>query len=307
MSILSKSYFHIEEDAYKFVEGKLWPHGPACPKCKEYKRVSKMRGKSTRIGTYKCYVCRKPFTVKVGTIFESSHIKMNLWLQAIYLMVTSKKGISSNQLHRTLGITLKSAWFMSHRIREAMRADKINLFGKTGGTIEADETLISNALERHSGECGYAHKNKVLSLIDRDSGRSQSMVMDNLKYTTIMPLLKANIAKEAKIMADEAKHYRTVNKHFAEHGSVVHSAGEYVNADNGDIHVNNTKGYFSFFNRGMKGVYQHCGTNHLHRYLAEYGVRYNNRKANGIEDEERADILLTGVVGNRLTYRQSSQ
>ena len=307
MSILSKDYFHNEEDAYRFVEGKLWPHGPTCPKCKERKRVSKMKGKSTRIGAYKCYVCRKPFTVKVGTIFESSHIKMNLWLQAMYLMATSKKGISSNQLHRILGITLKSAWFVSHRIREAMRTNEINLFGKGGGTVEADETFIGNARERRPGARGYAHKNKVLSLIDREAGRSLSMVVDNLKSTTIMPILKASIAKEAKIMTDKAKHYRNVKKHFAEHGSVVHSAKEYVNAENASIHVNNAEGYFSVFKRGMKGVYQHCGTNHLHRYLAEYDFRYSNRKGNGIEDEERADILLSGVVGKRLTYQQSAQ
>ena len=177
MSILSKDYFHSEEAAYKFVEGKLWPRGPTCPKCKECKRVSKMNGKSTRIGAYKCYVCRKPFTVKVGTIFESSHIKMNLWLQAMYLMATGKKGISSNQLHRTLGITLKSAWFVSHRMREAMGNDEINLFGKGGGTVESDETFIGNARERHPGARGYAHKDKVLSLIDRESGRSQSMAV----------------------------------------------------------------------------------------------------------------------------------
>ena len=300
MSILSKDYFHNEEKAYSFVEWKVWPHGPTCPKCKERKRVSKMNGKSTRIGTYKCYVCRKPFTVKVGTIFESSHIKLNLWLQAMYLMATSKKGISSNQLHRTLGITLKSAWFMSHRIREAMRNNEINLFGKSGGIVEADETFIGNAREHRPGARGYSHKDKVLSLIDKETGHSESMVVDNLKSSTVMRILNANIAKEARLMTDEAKHYNKAGKHFAEYGSVVHSVKEYVDADNAEIYVNNTEGYFSVFKRGMKGIYQHCGTNHLHRYLAEHDFRYSNPKANGIEDEERADILLSGVVGKRL-------
>ena len=307
MSILSKDYFHNEEEAYKIVERKLWPNGPTCPKCKEHKRVSKMKGKSTRIGAYKCYICRKPFTVKVGTIFESSHIKMNLWLQAMYLMASSKKGISSNQLHRTLGITLKSAWFVSHRIRKAMHTDEINLFGNGGGTVEADETFIGNAREWRPGARGCALKNKVLSLIDRESGRSQNMVVDNLKSSTVTPILKSNIAKEAQIITDEAKNYGNVNKPFARHGSVVHSAKEYVNADNADSHIYNTQGYFSVLKRGMKGVYQQCGTSHLHRYPAEYDFRYSNRKANGIEDEERASILLAGVTWERLTYQQSAQ
>ena len=173
MSILSKDYFHNEEAAYKFVESKLWPHGPTCPKCKERKRVSKMNGKSTRIGTYKCYICRKPFTVKIGTIFESSHVKLNLWLQAIYMMGASKKGVSANQLHRTLQVTLKTAWFMGHRIREAMKDINPALFGKDGGDTEADETFIGNLYKKPAGQRAYAHMNKVLSLVESQYGTGQ--------------------------------------------------------------------------------------------------------------------------------------
>lgn len=177
MSGLSAPHFHDEQAAYDFVEARVWPNGPTCPKCGERERVSKMGGKSTRIGAYKCYACRKPFTVKVGTVFESSHVPMNIWLQAIYLMCASKKGISSNQLHRILGVTLKTAWFMSHRIREAMRSGDLAPMGGEGGVVEVDETFIGHDREMKpygvkKGR-GYAHKHKVLSLVDRKDRTGQ--------------------------------------------------------------------------------------------------------------------------------------
>ena len=190
MNILSKPCFHNEEEAYKFVESKLWPHGPTCPKCGERDHVGKMNGKSTRIGLYKCYECKKPFTVKIGTIFESSHVKMHVWLQAIYLVASSKKGVSSNQLHRALGVTLKTAWFMSHRIREAMKDDGSFKFGTGGGTVEVDETFISHTFKKPKGHRGYAHKNKVLSLVDRDTKQARSVVVDDLRVSTLLPILK---------------------------------------------------------------------------------------------------------------------
>ena len=306
MSNLSKPHFHNEEAAYEFVESKLWPDGPVCPHCKENKRISKMRGKSTRIGLYKCYACRKQFTVKIGTIFECSHVKMHVWLQAIYMVAGSKKGVSSNQLHRTLGVTLKTAWFMSHRIREAMRIDDGDQFGTGGGIVEADETFIGITYKKPAGHRAYAHKNKVLSLLDRDTGRTRSMVVDDLKATTVMPILKAHIAKEAKLMTDEAQHYHFAKKHFAKHGTVVHSAGEYVFAFDRSIHTDTIEGFFSIFKRGMKGVYQHCAHHHLHRYVNEFDFRYNYRIANGVEDEQRADVLLSGVKGKRLTYQTAA-
>ena len=306
MSILSKPYFHNEEAAYELVESRLWPNGPTCPKCGEQERVSKMKGKSTRIGTYKCYVCRKPFTVKVGTIFESSHIKMNLWLQAIYLIASSKKGISSNQLHRTLGVTLKTAWFMSHRIREAMKDDSLSTFGSGGGMVEVDETYMGKT--KGMGKGGHlSKKRKILTLIDRDSKQARSVVVDRISINTIMPIVKANIDREAQLMTDQAMVYKKIGNEFSEHHTVNHGVGEYVNKKRPELHTNTVENYFSVFKRGLKGTYQHCGHNHLNRYLAEFDFRYNNRAALDVTDEQRADVLLSGVVGKRLTYQTANQ
>ncbi|HSH86811.1 MAG TPA: IS1595 family transposase [Methylophilus sp.] len=311
MSILSAPYFHNEEAAYAYVESKLWTNGPVCPHCATFDRIGKMGGKSTRIGTYKCYTCRKPFTVKVGTIFESSHIPMRLWLQAIFLISSSKKGISSNQLHRTLGITIKSAWFMSHRIREAMKSTDVTLFGSNGGDVEVDETFIGRDFTKKPKGSpigrGYEHKNKVLSLVDRNTKQARSIVVDDLKISTLLPILQANIQTEARLLTDEAGQYTNrysgMNKHFREHGFTKHGSGEYVSKVDPTVHTNTIEGFFSIFKRGMKGIYQHCAHNHLNRYLAEYDFRYNNRVALGVNDTDRADKLLRGVIGKRLTYK----
>jgi transposase-like protein len=302
-SILSAAHFHNEEAAYKFVEGRIWPRGPICPHCGGVERNSLMGGKSTRIGTYKCYDCRKPFTVKVGTIFESSHIPLRLWLQAISLIASSKKGISSNQLHRTLGVTLKSAWFMSHRIREAMRSGDLTPFGQGGGAVEIDETYIGQDKPRQHGHRGGHHKRKVLSLVDRTTGRAKSMVVETVSAKELVPILRANIAREAHIMSDEASWYSPLSLAFAKHDSVNHSAYEYVRLSDRNVHTNTIEGFFSIFKRGMKGVYQHCGKEHLHRYLAEFDFRYSERAKLGVDDQQRADKLLKGVVGKRLTYQ----
>src|SRR5437762_361410 len=190
-SILSAPHFVNEDDAVAFVESRLWPRGPVCPHCGGVEHNSKLAGKSTRIGTYKCYDCYKPFTVKVGTIFESSHIALRLWLQAIFLIASSKKGISSNQLHRTLGVTLKSAWFMSHRIREAMRTGGLAPFGSNGGSVEIDETYVGAELGKanRKARANAKPKSKVLSLVDRASGQSYSMVVDNIDWQTVKPIL----------------------------------------------------------------------------------------------------------------------
>lgn len=300
-SILSAAYFHNEEAAYAFVEARVWSHGPVCPKCGVIGRSGKLGGNSTRIGVYKCYDCRKPFTVKVGTIFESSHIPLRLWLQAIFLIASSKKGISANQLHRTLGITLKSAWFMGHRIREAMREGEFAPFGSGGGSVEIDETYIGQKAGMGKWP-GTRHKMKVLSLIDRESGQARSMVVDDTKAETLLPIIRANVAREATLMTDEAKQYIGIAREFGGHESVNHSRDEYVNPAYPWIHTNTIEGFFSIFKRGMKGVYQHCGENHLNRYLAEFDFRYNTRKALGVNDHQRAERLLKGVVGKRLTY-----
>lgn len=268
MSVLSRPEFHNEEAAYKYVEDRIWANGIVCPHCGGVERIGKMGGKSTRIGTYKCYQCRKPFTVKIGTIFEASHVPMHIWLQAIYLMCASKKGISSNQLHRTLGVTLKTAWSMSHRIREAMRNDDLQSFGSGGGVVEVGETFIGNdgtMKPKHAKKGrGYAHKHKLLSLVDRTTGRAKSIVVEDLKTKTLLPILKENIAAEAVVYTDEAGQYKYLANDFAGDDFTGHGAGEYVR---GAVHTNTIEGYFSIFKRGMKGTYQHCNKKHLHRSM----------------------------------------
>lgn len=221
MSYLNAPHLHDEAKAYAFVEALVWPQGRVCPHCGVIDQSSAMKGASTRIGAYKCYACRKPFTVKIGTIFESSHVKLHLWLQAIFLIASSKKGISSNQLHRTLGVTLKTAWFMSHRIREAMRSGDIAKFGGGGGPVEIDETYIGNEPGQKKKR-GAAHKMKVLSLVDRNSGKARSFVVDDVKLATLLPIIKENVAKEAVVLTDESNTYYSLRYHFSQHEHVRH-------------------------------------------------------------------------------------
>jgi transposase-like protein len=304
-AILSNPIFHNEEAAYAIVEKRVWPGGPICPHCGNKERIGKLKGKSYRPGLYKCYACRKPFTVKIGTIFEDSHIPMKVWLQAIFMMVGSKKGISSNQLHRSLGVTLKTAWFMSHRIREAMRSKSLMPLGFTGGAVEADETFLWDDPTVPGGRRMHS-KHKILSLVDRRSGQARSMVIDSLKASIVVPILKQNIAEEAKLITDDATHYSYIAPIFPRHSTVRHSANEYVSADDPSIHTNTVEGFFSIFKRGMRGVYQHCAKKHLHRYLAEFDFRYSNRIAKGVDDSKRADNLLRSVTGKRLTYQTTN-
>ncbi|MCA0921474.1 IS1595 family transposase [Pseudooceanicola nanhaiensis] len=312
MSVLSKAYMHNEAAAFAHVESILWPNGPVCPHCGVVDSAYKLEGVRTkaskkhpegkeRFGLWKCRGCRKQFTVRKGTIFEESHIEMFKWLQAIHLMVSSKKGISAHQLHRVLEITHKSAWFMAHRIREAMRTDGSFDFGAGGGTVEVDETYIGREPGRAKRN-GWGHKMKVLTLVDRNTGQARNFVLDSVNKKTIMPILRDNIAREASIMTDEARWYGDLALEFASHDHVQHGAGEF---GRGDIHTNTVEGYYSVFKRGMKGVYQHCSKKHLHRYAAEFEFRYNNRSANGVEDMERGEIALRSVVGKRLTYQRA--
>lgn len=315
-SVLSEMRFHSEEAAYEHIEAILWPGGPVCPHCgynKAYALKARADSKTpVRAGVYKCAKCRKQFTVKIGTIFEDSHIPLHKWLQALYLISSAKKGVSCNQLHRTLGISVKSAWFLGHRIREAMRSGDLAPFGANGGTVESDETFLWNEPGKEVRK-GYAHKRKILSLIDRNTGHSRSMVVDAVDAKTIVPILQENIDREARIVTDEAGQYCHLNEHFAGHEFVTHSNGEYVSMKDRTVHTNCAEGFFSLFKRGMKGIYQHCKKEHLHRYLAEFDFRYNNRCSRpktkkrpareGLDDVQRADILLKGVVGRRLTYQ----
>lgn len=300
MSVLSKKYFHDETAAFAHLEGLLWPEGPTCPHCgnADAKRIKRFEGKATRIGLLKCNECRKQFTVKVGTVFESAHIPLHKMLQAVYLLSCSKKGCSAHQLHRILQITYKSAWFLAHRIREAMRDGSLAPMGGAGGIVEVDETYIGKQ-EGHADAKGAAHKNIVLTLVER-GGRARSHHITSFGVAEVVPIVRANVQRESRLMSDEARQYIGIGKEFAEHGAVNHGVYEW---GCGDIHTNTVEGYYSIFKRGMKGVYQHCSEKHLHRYLSEFDFRYSNRVALGVNDEARAGRALKGIVGKRLTYR----
>jgi transposase-like protein len=301
MSVLSKPYFHDEAKAFEYLENILWADGIVCPHCGTIGgRVYELKGKSTRIGLKKCGECRQQFTVKVGTVFEHGRMPLNKMLQAVYLMTCSKKGISAHQLHRTLEITYKSAWFLAHRIREAMRSGELAPFGGEGGVVEVDETFIGRREGVEKPRGGTRHMIPVLSLVHRESGQCRSFVVDNVTRDTLVPIVLQNVSRETYIMTDEAGQYKgQFRKLFLGHGVVNHTAGEY---GRGRVHTNTVEGSFSIFKRGMKGVYQHCSEKHLHRYVAEFEFRYNNREANGCDDGERSRQALRGLTGKRLTY-----
>lgn len=303
-SLLSQPYLQNEEAAYAFVEARIWPRGPICPHCGGTERNKRMEGKATRIGLYKCYDCRQQFTVKVGTIFESSHIKMHLWLQAIFLMASSKKGISSNQLHRTLGVTLKSAWFMSQRIREAMRDDSGDFLGGGGSIVEADETFMAPKKGEKAVKAGH-HRSKVVSLVSRE-GKTRSFHVANVDADNLKPILMAHIAKDSHLMTDGASHYRKIGKEFDLHESTNHAQKEYAKPSKVkgvSAHSNTVESYFGILKRGIVGTYHHVSEHHLQRYVNEFDFRFSNRTANGVNDFERALNLLVGVKGKRLTYQ----
>jgi transposase-like protein len=318
-SVLSDKHFHDEAAAYRFIEARVWANGIACPHCgnADETKIGKLSGASTRIGVRKCYACRKPFTVKVGTIFESSHVALHLWLQAIFLIASSKKGVSANQLHRTLGVTLKTAWFMGHRIREAMREGSLGPLGGEGQVVEADETYFGKADEqptvrtdgtpfKRKTRRGPSGKRAVIGLVER-KGRVRTFHVVQATKENVAALVSANLHHESALMTDESRLYSEVGQLFADHRTTQHSAGEYVRYE-GDsvIHSNTIESYFSVFKRGMRGVYQHCDEKHLHRYLAEFDFRHNTRVALGVGDTARAAAILSGVVGKRLTYETTS-
>ena len=301
MSVISRSQFHDEETAFEYLEGTLWPDGPVCPHCGTVGNSTKLQGKATRIGVWKCKSkeCRKQFTVKVGTVFEHGRMPLHKMLQAAYLMCCSKKGISAHQLHRILQISYKAAWFLAHRIREGMRDGTLAPMGGGGAVVEADETYIGRLEGQTKGHSGFAHKNAVLTLVER-GGSARSFHIDNASVASIVPIIRDNVRRESRLMTDEARHYVAVGKQYRDHGAVEHGADEYVR---GDIHANTVEGYYSIFKRGMKGIYQHCKEKHLHRYRAEFDFRYSNRVRLGVDDTARTAKALQGMVGKRLTYR----
>lgn len=306
-SVLNEARFQNEQAAFDYVEARVWPNGRVCPHCGVVDDSGALKGKTNRIGLYKCYSCRKPFTVKVGTIFESSHVALRLWLQAMHLVCSSKKGISANQLHRTLGVTLKTAWFMGHRIREAMRDGGLAPMGGGGEIVEIDETFIGRKQGFAKARGGW-HKSVVLTLVER-GGSARSFHVDGVTAAQVIPIVKENIDRESHVMTDEATRYSRLGDTFAKHDAVDHSRDEYAYTDRKTgtvISTNTVEGYYSIFKRGMKGVYQHCQEKHLHRYLAEFDFRYSNRVKVGVNDLARADLALRGVAGKRLTYRTIS-
>jgi transposase-like protein len=313
-SILNAKAFQSEKAAYEWLESRIWPEGPVCPHCGGFDRIGKMKGSATRFGLYKCYQCRKQFRATVGTVFEKSHVPMTLWLQAMYLLASSKKGISSNQLHRALGVSLKTAWFISHRLRLAMAAVGLEPLSGEGATVEADETYVGRIEEPRmspqrqgrpfirGGKHSPAAKRTIVALVER-GGKMRSFHVERATKESVAEILRANVAKESRLHTDESRLYGEVGAEFAKHETVRHSRKEYVR---GDVHTNTLEGAFGVFKRGMKGVYQHCAEKHLHRYLSEFDFRYNNRIALGVDDVARTDQLAKGIVGKRLTYRTTN-
>jgi transposase-like protein len=300
--VLSAAHFHSEEAAYAFAEARLWPNGPVCPHCGnvEQERIGRLRGKTNRPGLYKCYACRRPFTVKIGTVFESSHVPMRVWLQAIYLFCSSKKGISTRQLQRTFQCGLKTAWFLGHRVREAMRDLGIADTGPLGGAnqvVEADETYVGGKAANRKGK--IPPKAVMVSLVERD-GRVRSFHVPNVTARSLKPIIVENVHKASYLMTDSSPVYPDIGDTFAGHGTVNHSAEEYVRAY--FWHTNTVENFFSIFKRGVYGCYFHVSEAHLHRYAAEFDFRHNHRERLGYDDLTRADIALRGARGKRLTY-----
>ena len=326
MSIFTAKHFHDEAAAFRELENILWPNGPVCPHCGADKRIYSLNGVRSkpskkhpegveRHGLKKCGACRKQFTVRVKTIFEDSHAPLHLWLQAMHLMCSSKKGVSSHQLHRILGVQYNTAWFMSHRIREAMRSGGFGPMGGEGKTVEVDETIYGRASTHPKGRKRYtarkitnsAHKNVIVSLVQRGGG-VRSFHVAGSTVAEVVPVVNANVRRETFIMTDSAMLYKKQLGHFASHDRVDHSTSEYVRYEpTKTVHTNTVEGYFSLFKRGMRGTYQHCKEKHLHRYLAEFDFRYNNRVRLGVTDEERAAKMVKGAQGKRLTYRTTDR
>jgi transposase-like protein len=317
MSELLDPRFTDEDAAREYLEKQRWPDGPVCPRCGAVDRITKCEGEAYRAGLYNCGHCRRQFTVTVGTVYERSHIPLHKWLIATRLLCSSKKGMSSHQLHRTLGLPYKTAWFMAHRIRAAMAgaADDPGGLGGEGKVVEADETYFGNRENAEpspqrkgrpytkGGKSGPSGKRPVVALVER-KGKARTFHVDNANAETVTKLLRENASRKSKLMTDESKLYTKVGEEYAGHGTVNHSGGEYVGFDDPEKHTNTVEGYFSIFKRGMKGIYQHCGEQHLHRYLAEFEFRYNSRIALGMDDAQRTDLALKGIEGKRLTYRR---
>jgi transposase-like protein len=299
--VLSAPHFHDEEAAFVYVESHLWPDGPTCPQCgnADQKRIGRLIGKTSRPGLRKCYACRKTFTVRIGSIFEDSHFPLHLWLQAIQLITASKKGISTRQIQRTFNCSMKTAWFLTHRIREIMKRpdEPATPAGGEGQTLEADFTYVG----RKPGSKvrpGTAHMNPVLSLVERHGG-ARSFHIADVRGESIHAVLERHASPQSRFMTDEGPVFTAVGWNFASHETVTHSKDEYVR---GEAHTNTIEGFFSILKRGIYGVYQHVSEAHLQRYLTEFDFRYSHREKLGVNDVARASLALKGAKGRRLTY-----
>jgi transposase-like protein len=298
--VLAAPHFHNEEAAFAYVEAHLWPEGPVCPHCGncDDKRIGRLSGKTSRPGLRKCYACRKTFTVRIGSIFEDSHFPLHLWLQAIQLITASKKGISTRQIQRAFNCSMKTAWFLMHRIREIMNpAVGVPPMGGQGETLEADVTYVG----RKPGtkvRRGAGHMRPVFALVQRNGG-ARSFHMPNVRGDNLHAILDTHASPKSDFMTDEAHAFTAVGWNFASHGTVKHSEDEYVR---GRIHTNTVEGFFSILKRGVYGIYQHVSEAHLHRYLTEFDFRYSHREKLGVNDVARAALALKGAKGRRLTY-----
>jgi transposase-like protein len=307
MTNLTAKRFTDETAARNHLESVRWPDGPVCPHCGVINNAHRITGKSARPGLWFCADCRKQFTVTVGTLFEDSKVPLHKWLMAVHLLSASKKGMSAHQLHRMLGVTYKTAWFMAHRIREAMRELHPEPLGGTGKTVEADETVIGGKernkrkSKRNPKNIGAVGKEIAFSLVER-GGKVRSHHVPNVNAKTLRPILVAQVDRKSVLMTDDAGQYRIIGPEFAGFHTVNHGIEEYVR---GEAHTNTIEGYFSILKRGINGVYHHVSQQHLKRYLAEFDFRYNERIALGVTDDERADKALAGIGGKRLTYRRA--
>lgn len=304
MSALNAPQFQDPEKAREYLEAQVWPKGRVCPHCGVIGEHYTLTGKTNRPGLYKCSDCREPFTVTVGTVFERSKIGLHIWLQAVYLINSSKKGISAKQLERMLGVTYKTAWFMAHRIREAM-SGHTGLLGSGGAPVEADETYWGTQDIRRGRRVtrGGSHKMKVVSLVERN-GQKRSFHVARINAKTLRPILQAQIHKDVHLMTDELMVYVPIGKQFAKHSTVNHSLGEY---SRGEVSTNTVESSFAILKRGLYGTFHNVSEQHLQRYANEFDFRWNNRTALGVNDIERTNAALKGIRGKRLTYRRTNE